>query len=175
MKNRLNKLLILLLISTISITACNETGDESSGDLSSESSKNQSKKEFVETLEKHLNAVSNKDLATLKSTMSPDGKMQLILQGSEIINSVDGFMNYHEEWFKEPNWTFETKILNTEIGDKLGIAVTQIIYREPERDGKPYFNRMIVSYGLEKLNGKWYIIKDHASSIEKSTDKKSKD
>ncbi len=46
------------------------------------------------------------------------------------------------------------------------MAVTEIVYREPEREGKPYFNRMIVSYDLEKIDGKWYIIKDHASSIE---------
>ena len=43
---------------------------------------------------------------------------------------------------------------------------------EPERDGKPYFNRMHISYTLEKQNGQWYVIKDHASSVEKSTDKK---
>jgi len=30
---------------------------------------------------------------------------------------------------------------------------------------------MIVSYGLEKIGDTWYIIQDHASSIEKSTDK----
>jgi len=38
------------------------------------------------------------------------------------------------------------------------------------RDGVPYFNRMIVSYDLENLDGAWYVIKDHASSVEKSTD-----
>lgn len=29
---------------------------------------------------------------------------------------------------------------------------------------------MIVSYDLVKENGYWYVVKDHASSIEKSTD-----
>jgi len=134
----------------------------------SESNVIENKKGFTKTLEKHLSAVSNKDLVALKSTMSPEGKMQLILPGTEIINSVDSFMTFHDEWFQDTTWTFETKILNTEIGDKMGIG----IYREPERNGEPYFNKMIVSYGLEKIGEKWYIIKDHASSIEKSTDKK---
>ena len=35
------------------------------------------------------------------------------------------------------------------------------------RNGKPYFKRMIISYLLEKIDKKWYIIKDHASSTEK--------
>ena len=29
---------------------------------------------------------------------------------------------------------------------------------------------MIVSYDLQKINGQWYFIKDHANSIQKSTD-----
>ena len=126
---------------------------------------------FIATMQKHLDAVSNKDLLTLKSTLSPNGNMQLILPKTEVTNTVEDFMAYHEEWFDiETPWTFETKILNTEIGNNYGIAITQIIYREPERDGKPYFNRMSVSYALQKINDHWYIIKDHASSIEKSTD-----
>ena len=128
------------------------------------------KKTFHATLERHLKAVSNRDVETLKSTMHPEGKMQLILPATEIMTGVDAFMNYHEEWFKMPNWTFETKILNIEVGETNGIGITEVIYREPLRDGKPYFNRMTVSYALEKFNGTWYIIKDHASSIEKSTD-----
>ncbi len=123
---------------------------------------------FISTMQKHLDAVTNRDLSTLESTLSPDGKMQLILPGSEIMNTSKAFMDYHREWFEDTTWAFETKILNTEIGENMGIAITEIIYREPERNGKPYFNRMAVSYALKKDNGNWYIIKDHASSIEKS-------
>lgn len=166
------KKIFYLIIILITVSSCNEYAEPSSDKVSKGTMKNQDEQEFIETLEKHLNAVSNKDLNTLKSTMSPEGDMQLILPGSEIINSVNGFMKYHEEWFQDTTWTFETKILNTEIGEKLGIGITEIIYREPERNGKPYFNRMIVSYGLKKRDGNWYIIKDHASSIEKSTDNK---
>lgn len=126
--------------------------------------------EMLKTLEKHLEAVSKKDLATLKSTMSPNGNMQLILPGSEILESVDSFLAYHEDWFKDKSWTFETKIIDSKTDESLGIATTEIMYQEPDRDGKPYFNRMVVTYSLEKINSKWYVIKDHASSIEKSTD-----
>ncbi|UOB18629.1 YybH family protein [Abyssalbus ytuae] len=130
----------------------------------------QNKESFMATMQKHLDAVSNRDLIALKSTMAPNGKMQLILPKTEIIQGVEEFMEYHRVWFKDSLWTFETNILNTEIGHKFGMVITEIIYREPERNGQPYFNRMIVSYDLEKINGKWYIIKDHASSIEKSTE-----
>lgn len=125
---------------------------------------------FTETLQTHLAAVSNKDLQSLKGTLSPDGKMHLILPGSEVIATVDRFIEYHEEWFQDTTWTFETKIIHTDIGPKIGTAITEIIYREPNRAGKPYFNRMIVTYVLEITGDQWYVIQDHASSIEKSTD-----
>jgi ketosteroid isomerase-like protein len=128
------------------------------------------KQDFIKTIQKHLDAVSKRDLESLKSTLSPTSEMQLILPKSEILNSVDAFMQYHQDWFAIPDWTFETKILNTKVGTQLGMAVVEITYREPLREGKPYFNRMNVSYVLEKINGQWYVIKDHASSIEKSTD-----
>lgn len=120
-------------------------------------------------IQKHLNAVSKKDLITLKETLSPDGDMQLILPQSEIIQKVAGFMKFHEDWFAAPGWTFETQVLNNKVGDKLAMVVVEIVYRESDRDGQPYFNRMVVSYVLKKLNGHWYVIKDHASSVEKST------
>ena len=123
---------------------------------------------FVERMQEHLEAVSNKDLTTLKSTLSPEGDMQLILPNTEVLYSVEKFMEYHQAWFQDTTWTFETKILSTEIGEKVGIAITEIMYREPERNGKPYFNHMVVSYALKKIEGQWYIIKDHASSIEKA-------
>jgi len=131
------------------------------------------KKKIMESkMLQHLKAVSNRDLETLKSTMHPDGKMQLILPGAEIFDGVDAFMNYHTEWFSDTTsqWTFETKILNSEVGEDIGMAITEIKYSEPERNGKPYWNRMIVSYVLENVDGTWYVIKDHASSIKKSTD-----
>ncbi len=125
---------------------------------------------FRATMEKHLAAISAKDLDSLATTMSPEGDMQLMLGGMETIVSVDSFMSFHETWFQEPNWTFDTEILNIEVGERVGMAIVESMYREPERDGKPYFNRMTISYVLRKINGKWYIIKDHATSVEKSTD-----
>ena len=166
-----NLLFILLLIAlTISCTPKKEA--EPSKDMAAEMKASALNKASMESLmQKHLDAVSNRDLQSLESTLTPEGNMQLILPGSEIIKSNEAFMQYHKEWFEDTTWTFDTKILNSKAGNILGMAVTEIIYREPERDGLPYFNRMIVSYDLEKREGKWYVIKDHASSVEKSTDK----
>ncbi len=159
----------LLLIVLIFCASCHEDSVEQLK-VASQEEVQAKKADFVATMQKHLDAVTNRDLATLKSTLLPTGKMQLILPSTEIIDSVSGFLDYHEAWFQDTMWSFETKILNTDIGEQFGIAIVEIVYSEPERDGKPYFNRMNVSYALEHNDGKWFIIKDHASSVEKSTD-----
>lgn len=159
-----------LLLGLTTGLSCTEKMKEFDSPVTSAITNVENKALLEATMKKHLDAVTNRDLETLKSTLSPKGKMQLILPSTEIIDRVDGFMDYHSEWFEVPNWTFETKIVNTEVGESMGMAIVEIVYREPERDGKPYFNRMIVSYDLQKINGQWSVIKDHASSVEKSTD-----
>jgi len=159
MKSIKNVFGLTLVILILSLTACQPEVPKLD--------RVQHEKDFVELMEKHLRAVSEKDLETLALTMHPTGKMQLILPSQEITVSVDSFLSFHQEWFKDAVWTFDTEILNTQIGDQLGMAVVESVYREPERNGKPYFNRMIISYLLEKTDDKWYVIKDHASSVEK--------
>jgi hypothetical protein len=175
-KIKLKSIIILgIIFFTISFTSCNNNTksatEENATVLKNEEISNKNNEEdFTKVLQKHLDAVTNRDLVSLKETMAPNGQMQLILPKTEIIDGVEGFMEYHREWFADSTWTFETKILNTEIGQNLGMAITEIVYREPNRKPEAYFNRMIVSYDLMKIDSNWYIIKDHASSIEKSTD-----
>lgn len=126
------------------------------------------RKAVQDTLQKHLDAVANRDIEHLKSTLPENGKMLLILPEQEIINTTEAFLSYHREWFEDNSWTFEPKIIHVQAGAFFGMAVVEVMYKEPDSEGKPYFNRMIVSYDFEKQNGRWVVIKDHASSIEKS-------
>lgn len=165
------KILLLVLSSMFLLSLSSSCKNKKSADVSETINNVQENTgPMLVAMEKHLKAVSNRDLETLASTLSPKGNMQLILPGTEIIEKVEGFMEYHREWFTAPDWTFETKILNSETGQTMGMVIVEALYKEPERDGKPYYNRMIVSYDLQKIDGQWYIIKDHATSVEKSTD-----
>ena len=59
-------------------------------------------------------------------------------------------------------------ITDSHVGTDSGIAVAEIRYDIPNRDGKSYWNEMTISYGLKKVDGQWYIIKDHSSSVRKA-------
>jgi len=118
-----------------------------------------------------LNAIENKNLDSLESTLFPSGEMELILPDAKVSHSVKGFVDLHRTWFQDSTWAMETKILRVIAGESIAAATTEAIYREPNRNGKPYFNHMIVSYVLAKeADNSWYVIKDHACSTEKSTE-----
>ena len=155
---------IILLISLFAFISCNKSSKDSYNP-------NKNEKQIKIALEKLLMSIESKNIDLLKSTMSSSGEMELIIPNTEITYTVGEFLNFHKEWFRDSTWTISTKILNIEPGKYIGTATTEAIYKEPNRNGKPYFNHMIVSYVLRKENNNnWYVIKDHASSLKKSTD-----
>lgn len=158
-----NNSIIIIFISLSILFSCNN-----SSYYQFDSNKNE--KQIKKTLETLLMSIENKNIDSLKSTLSVSGRMELILPNTKITYTVNEFVNLHTEWFKDSTWTMETKILNIESGEYIGTATTEAIYREANRNGEPYLNHMIVSYVLEKSSDNlWYVIKDHASSLKKST------
>lgn len=166
----MNKLLIVLgyVLLTSFFNSCKEVPEKQIEAVVQNQANNNEL--AIAVMEKHLKAVSNRDIETLASTLSPDGDMLLILPETEIIEKASGFIENQSEWFETTNWTFETKILHSEVGETVASMVVEAIYKEPERDEKPYFNRMHISYVLKKVKGDWFVIRDHMVTVEKSTD-----
>ena len=136
--------------------------------VSCSSNERENREQFTNLLQTHLNAVSEKNIDKLIATLPPDSNFLFILPNSSPTKLSKDFIEFHTEWFKDASWTFEPKIITTNISEDMGIALVEVLYKEPDRNGKPYFNRMSVSYALKKINDNWYVIKDHASSIDKT-------
>lgn len=164
------KVLAFLLLVTLVFTSCTAPlAPVTEAEKSAISLEN--KKSFDAALTLHLDAVSAKDLVALEKTLAPTGEMMLVLPQSEVLTKASEFLEFHGEWFKGEDWTFETKIISSDVSSDMGFALVESMYREPERDGKPYYNKMAITYTQKKIDGKWYVVKDHACSLEKSTDK----
>lgn len=136
-----------------------------------EYSEEKNTEEFREALQKHLNAITNKDIEVVKSTLpNPDEKMYLILPDGTRMNTAKEFIDMHAEWFKDTisKWKLTFNIKNVHTNKEMGFAIVDALLKEPNRNGKPYFHKMHVSYVLEKKDNKWLLVKDHASTLEKS-------
>lgn len=123
---------------------------------------------FTKVLEQHLAAVGSKDFDQLKLTVPQTGELVWILPNGASFMKAEEFLQNHEEWFQDTSWTMTTRIVQSDWGTDHGTAIVEADLREPERNGKPYFHRMYISYGLKKMNDGWKVVLDHASTIEKS-------
>ncbi len=121
------------------------------------------------TLNKLLESLENKDITSLKETMSSSGDMELVLANGEILSGVDAFVDFHEAWFQDTSWTIRHELVDFQLYNNSATATVKAYYSEPDRAGKPYFHNMVVSYVLHKSeNGRWAVIKDQATSFDKS-------
>lgn len=128
-------------------------------------------KEFTASLQEHLDAMTNKNIEIVEATVpKPTETMHLILPDGTEMKTAKEFIEMHREWFKDTisNWKLTFNIKYAHTNKDMGYALVEALLKEPNRNGKPYFHKMHVSYVLEKTDNKWLVIKDHASSIEKS-------
>ncbi len=165
--------IIILGVCFLFLSACQNASPQGPTEEEKKELRKADHKLFHATLRKHLKATGDRDLETLKTMMAPDGLMHLMRPATEMVHSTDKYIKYHELWFADSKWNIETTITDSKVGTDMGMAVVDLMYREPERAGKPYWNKMLLSYTLKKYDdGQWYVISDHSTSVKKSTDKK---
>ena len=150
MKNFIIALILLLLISSCS------------------NHKNNGNNSFIKTVQVHLDSISNKDIEQMKSTLPTTGEFYLTLPNGVITKTVKEFVEGQTDWFKSKGWSFETEIIKQDHGAEFGFALVIADYHEKNRGGKPYHHKMFISYALKKINNKWLVVKDHASTIKKT-------
>lgn len=119
-------------------------------------------------LVRHLKSVEDKDSITLKSTIHVGGKYRLILPDGTFMSTSSEFYEMHKNWFLEPGWTIEFEILEFSQTGHLANSTVAAVYKEADRNGKPYVHKMWITYVLEKIGDDWYVTSDHASTREKS-------
>jgi len=120
--------------------------------------------DFEKILHKHLSALRAKDYQKFSETLATH-KLTLVLPNGKMSKTSKEFLDMHREWFKETGWSMSHEIISTSFSGNLGFALTRSEYREKERDGEPYLNVMYVSRVFEKIDGKWLMVYDQATSI----------
>lgn len=122
---------------------------------------------FIDTMEIHLSSIVKKDIELMKKTIPLEGDLYLTLPDGSMTSTVKEFVDGQGSWFKSEGWSFANKIIKHEHGKQFGYVLVIADYKEADRKGKPYHHQMFVSYDLKKVKGKWFVVKDHASTIKK--------
>lgn len=164
-------LLACFLGLTLLVSCQNDPAPQTSSKTTAEVTK-ANHKAFHSTLKAHINAISKRDIQTLTNLMHPSGTMHMMRHNTPVIYSTDRYIKYHNLWFEDNTWKLTAQITDSNVGQKLGWALVDVTYRNEKPNTKFYTNKMLITYVMEKVDDQWYVISDHATSVEKTFDKK---
>lgn len=79
--------------------------------------------DFKLILDRHLKSISGKDLRGMEETVSDS--VVLIFPDGELLKSKKKFMEFHINWFKDPNWEMKTQVIQLREDARLAYAFVQ--------------------------------------------------
>jgi len=114
----------------------------------------------------YVDAVQKSDLQRLFTTVTDNKDFIFITARGKLIDSPQGYYNFHKEWFKEKNWEMPTELIKIYEFQSFGCTIALFHYREinpstQQVDGLDSYFTLL--YRKEK--GMWKIFADLCSPI----------
>ena len=109
---------------------------------------------FRETLQRHLEAIQNRDLPALADTLA-ESVLILITAEGKLLRSAEAFLDAHRAWFAIGGWKlFVTPVEITEGAD-MGYAVLHLLYCENELRQQSHLTLVFA-----RRDDKWQMVLD---------------
>jgi len=121
------------------------------------------KPDFDKALQRHLDAISNRDIDAYKARLTKNDKLYTIVQNGHAFTSSSEIIAVHEEWFKDKNWIWEGNVVHKVVGEYMAMALVKYDYRAKAED-KPFSTWLIYVFQLQ--DGEWRIIHDQNTAID---------
>ena len=118
--------------------------------------------DFRAALDAHLAAIEAKDIDAYKPTVTADEDLWIVFPGGETIETTEGVIGFHEEWFKDPDWRWNGEVVKTMEGEDMAAAFMKYDYRDTP-DGDPRSSWLALIFKLE--NGEWRLVHDQNTRI----------
>lgn len=118
---------------------------------------------FNEAVQNHLNAISNRDIEAFKDHITRDTTLYTIVQNGHAFTTPAEIIAIHEEWFKDPTWTWEGTVVHTVVGEDVAMALIKYDHK-PTADHPPLTSWLTYVFRLE--NGAWRIVHDQSTSLD---------
>lgn len=161
------KYLFIIFIALCILSACNDH-DHSHGHSQEDLSEVGNELGFQGVISNHLNALESKNMDLLMKTVPDSGSFNLIVPAGFMFNKVSDFIKGYESLFGDEGVTINSKVLESKINGNMGTAIVLSDLNDDDRNGKPYFHKMLMTYTAEKKGNDWKIISSHGTTVEKS-------
>ncbi len=120
-----------------------------------------------ETFELYVKSVQKSDLEGLFSTVSDNERFYFLTSNGKLINSRQGYYNFHENWFKETNWEMPVELLQIHENEDYGYTIAIFHYQHELPEGGKYNLDSYFTLIYHKENEKWKVIADICTPIKR--------
>jgi uncharacterized protein (TIGR02246 family) len=110
---------------------------------------------FRKTLERHLGAVSQRDMAGILATITAGPELTLVFPDGSLKTSRDEYLAFHKEWFAETNWSMRFKPQVVIVTDSMATALTEATYTELDGPKAKQPRYSWVSFTFIREGGEW--------------------
>jgi ketosteroid isomerase-like protein len=120
---------------------------------------------FAQTIEKHLDAIRDRNLSALVETLPDEDDMLLIMSDGRMVRSVREFVELHRDWFASTTWSIDAEPVHTVETPDLGIAVLCLDYRDTPKDAAPIRESSLLTLVFARRGQHWVMVQDQNTPI----------
>lgn len=119
--------------------------------------------EFEAALQHHLDAIAHRDLGAFRASLTRGPVLYTIFQNGGAVTTPAETLALHEEWFQDPNWSWEGEIIHQVVGSDLGFVLMKYQYRSTPEDTPSTTWLTLVFQRLP--DGSWHLVHDQNTLI----------
>ena len=142
-------LIALIMLSALVLTACNRGATMTP--------------DFDKALQDHLDAIANRDLEAFKAHLTRGDTLYTIVQNGHAFTTPSELIDIHEQWFKDPQWTWQGSVVHQVVGADMAMALVRYQYRATA-EAEPFSTWLLYVFQLQ--DGEWRIVHDQNTALD---------
>lgn len=119
---------------------------------------------FEATLNKHVSAIQNRNLDDIEATITTGTNLDLIFPGGKHTETRAEYLDFHKNWFAEPEWSMKMEKVRQSVGQDMAYALFKSSYTDSEK-GKSITRTNWLSFTFKKEGAKWALIADQNTPL----------
>jgi ketosteroid isomerase-like protein len=121
------------------------------------------KPDFDAALHAHFAAITNRDLAAFRSHLPLGDTLYTVVQNGHAFKTPAEITAIHEQWFKDPHWTWKGQVVHKVVGEDMAMALVRYTY-QPNPETAPFETWLVYVFQLQE--GSWRIIHDQNTALD---------
>lgn len=132
------------------------------GDLMAQNSPDLSLRQVFDL---YVRSIQSSDLEALFTTVTDNDNMTFIDSRGKLINTRQGYYDFHEKWFEDKDWGMPVELLEVHEGQDYGYTVARFLFRGGLSDTTVYHLDSYFTLIFHKEEGMWKVVADLCSPI----------